>query len=344
MGVLITELKKRNSSHLYIHSGQHYDYHMEAIVSDIFQLPKPDYHLSVGSGSHATTTAKIMIELEQIFLKEKIDTVIVHGDTNTTLGACLAAAKVLIPVAHVEAGLRSYDKSMPEEINRILVDNMSTYLFTPTIIASNNLKKEGITNGIYYTGQSIVDAIEYIKNYKGLNVLETYKLAPKSYFFITIHRQENTDNHTRFTSIISAILELAEQKTFKLVISMHPRTKKILKEHNLYQTLLNNAYILVLDPPPNFYESIKLQSFAKLVMTDSGGLQEESCIIGTPCITLRENTERPETIQCGANLLSGYQKDKILNAVQTSILKQNNWTHPYGKNGVSGKILDIILN
>ncbi|UAL48673.1 UDP-N-acetylglucosamine 2-epimerase (non-hydrolyzing) [Sutcliffiella horikoshii] len=344
MGVLIKEMKKRNSHHLYVHSGQHYDYHMDGMVADIFGLPKPDYNLGVGSGSHAATTAKIMVQLEEIIIREKIDTIVVHGDTNTTLGACLAAAKLSIPVAHVEAGLRSFDKTMPEEINRILVDNMSTYLFAPTEESVKNLNTEGINSGIYLVGQSIVDAIEHVKHHNKINVLDIYGLDSKKYFFITVHRQENTDNPIRLHSIFSSILDLATHPESKLVLSMHPRTKKILAQQNLFQRLVDNPNIIILDPPPNFYHTIHLQYHAKLVITDSGGLQEESCIIGTPCVTLRENTERPETLECGANTLAGYQKEKILEAVKASILKKADWTHPYGKTGISKRILDIILN
>ncbi|CAG9622821.1 non-hydrolyzing UDP-N-acetylglucosamine 2-epimerase [Sutcliffiella rhizosphaerae] len=343
MAVFITELKRMNSTNLYIHSGQHYDYHMDGMVADIFQLPEADYNLGVGSGSHANTTANIMIKMEEIIVNEKMDLLVVHGDTNTTLAACLAAAKLSIPIAHVEAGLRSRDPSMPEEINRILVDHMSTFRFAPTQEAVENLKKEGIVYGVYLVGQSIVDAIDYIKNMKTINnVLNKYELEKQSYFFLTIHRQENTDNPTRLSSIFSAMHALTKDYNHQLVISMHPRTKKILLQQNMLQSLFQNKRITLLDPPPNFYETIQLQQHAKLVITDSGGLQEESCIIGTPCITLRENTERPETVECGANILAGYQKGKILLAVEESLASSPSWNHPYGLEGVSMRMLDIL--
>ncbi|MGM0836801.1 MAG: non-hydrolyzing UDP-N-acetylglucosamine 2-epimerase [Bacillota bacterium] len=344
MAVIIKELKKRDSSHLFIHSGQHYDYQMDGMVSDLFQLPEPDYNFAVGSGSHASTTASILLKMEEIILKEKIDKIVVHGDTNTTLAASLAAAKTLTPIAHVEAGLRSYDKTMPEEINRILVDNLSTYLFCPTHEAVSNLKKEGIKRGLHLTGQTIVDAVDYIRNRQVVDVLETYNLRTKEFIFMTVHRQENTDSPDRLASIISAIEDLARQDTFKLVFAMHPRTKKILMHHDMYQRLLHDSNILLIDPSPTFYETIHLQHHAKLILTDSGGLQEESCIMGTPCVTLRENTERPETVECGANIIAGYHKHAILQAVQDSLSKNNGWTHPYGQVGVSNQIIDIILN
>ncbi|WP_078381392.1 non-hydrolyzing UDP-N-acetylglucosamine 2-epimerase [Sutcliffiella halmapala] len=344
MAVLINELKKRDSSHLFIHSGQHYDYHMDGMVSELFNLPKPDYHFDVKSGTHATTTATIMTKLEDIIVKEKIEKIIVHGDTNTTLAASLAAAKTFIPIAHVEAGLRSFDKTMPEEINRIVVDHMSTYLFCPTKDAIKNLHNEGIFNGIHHVGQTIVDAVEFLKQVNSVDVLKKYQLSEKQYFFLTIHRQENTDNLLRLISIFLTIHELSQNSNYKLVLAMHPRTKKILQQHNMFDSLIKNNNILLLDPPPNFYESILLQQHAKLVLTDSGGLQEESCILGTPCITLRENTERPETIECGSNILAGYKRDTIIKAVEDSIMKSTDWTNPYGSPGISKRILDLITN
>lgn len=343
MGVLIKELKKRNSHHLFIHSGQHYDYHMDGMVTDSFKLPPPDYHLGIGSGSHATTTSAILQQLEPILLKEKVDKVIVHGDTNTTLGASLAAAKMNIKVAHVEAGLRSYDRSMPEEINRVLVDHVSFHLFCPTKRSVNNLQTEGISENVHLVGQTIVDAVTTILSADLYDVLAKFKLSQNDYFFLTVHRQENTDNIDRLRSIFSAVTNLTQLYPHPIVVAMHPRTKKILQQNDMYDTLSINSAILLLDPPPNFYETIHLQKHAKLVLSDSGGLQEESCILGTPCITLRENTERPETIECGANRLAGYKTDAILEAVAKSLSAPVTWVHPYGTSGVSSTIVDILL-
>ncbi|MDX5475382.1 MAG: UDP-N-acetylglucosamine 2-epimerase (non-hydrolyzing) [Bacillaceae bacterium] len=338
MAMLIKELKKRNTSNLFIHSGQHYDYHMDGMVLSLFDLPKPDFHLAVGSGTHAYTTSNVMIQVEKLIKSERIDLIIVHGDTNTTLGASLAAAKSFVPIVHIEAGLRSYDKTMPEEINRIIVDHLSTYLMSPTQEAISNLKKEGITSGVYCTGQTIVDAIHYLKNLKPFNVLNKYGLTYKEFYFVTVHRQENTDDVKRLHSIFKSLYILANSEK-KVVLSLHPRTKKILTQHDKYDELINSK-IVTLDPPPNFFESIQLQHNASFVITDSGGLQEESCILGTPCITLRENTERPETVECGANILAGYKTESILNAIKQMKIKA--WKHPYGDVGISSRILDII--
>ncbi|WP_010192871.1 non-hydrolyzing UDP-N-acetylglucosamine 2-epimerase [Bacillus sp. m3-13] len=310
MAVLIKELKKRDPNHLFIHSGQHYDYFMDGMVMDLFELPKPDHHLSVGSGSHSETTAKIMLKMEELILKEKIDLVVVHGDTNTTLAASLAACKTATKIAHVEAGLRSYDRSMPEETNRVLVDHLSNYLFCPTEGAVENLSKEGINTGIHLVGQSIVDAVTYISQGITPVILEKHSLQSDSYLFVTCHRQENTDSNLRLNGIMEALLHLATHTPYTVVFALHPRTKKILIKNNILVWLINHPNVLVLDPPPNFQETIHLQQHAKIVLTDSGGLQEESCILGTPCITLRENTERPETVDCGANTLAGYDNKK----------------------------------
>ncbi|MGY3716343.1 non-hydrolyzing UDP-N-acetylglucosamine 2-epimerase [Sutcliffiella cohnii] len=342
MAPLIKEMKKRNNQHLFIHSGQHYDFYMDGMVLDIFELPKPDYNLQVGSGSHSTMTANMMVQLEEIISKEKIDKIVVHGDTNTTLAAGLTAAKMNVPVAHVEAGLRSKDKSMPEEINRIVVDHLSSYLLSPTQDAVNNLRKENISSGIHLVGQTIVDSIDWLNHIHHYDVLKKFNLQHKGYFFITVHRQENTNDLMKLQSIINAIKQIKSLGNYQVVLSLHPRTKKILHTNNMLQQLNLNK-LLVLDPPPNFFETIQLQKHATVVVTDSGGLQEESCIVKTPCVTLRQNTERPETVTCGANLLAGYQVENIIKAIQDSLIKSTNWKNPYGEPGVSSNIMDIII-
>ncbi|WBL16290.1 non-hydrolyzing UDP-N-acetylglucosamine 2-epimerase [Sutcliffiella sp. NC1] len=341
MAPLIKEMKKRDNKHLFIHSGQHYDYYMDGMVLDIFELAKPDYNLQVGSGSHSMMTANMMMQLEKIILKENVDKIVVHGDTNTTLAGGLTAAKMNIPVAHVEAGLRSKDKSMPEEINRIIVDHLSSYLLSPTADAINNLKKENISSGIHLVGQTIVDSIDWLNHINHYDVLTKFNLKHKGYFFITVHRQENTNDLMKLQSIIRAIKQMTLLENYQVVLSLHPRTKKIIQENNMLQQLSIDK-LLILDPPPNFYETIQLQKHAKVVVTDSGGLQEESCIVNTPCVTLRENTERPETVKCGANIIAGYQVENIMKAINDSLLKSTNWKSPYGEPGVGSNIMDII--
>ncbi|GAB1804721.1 non-hydrolyzing UDP-N-acetylglucosamine 2-epimerase [Priestia megaterium] len=344
MAIIIKELKKLSSSNLFIHSGQHYDYHMDGVMLKTFQLPDPDFNFKVGSGSHSFITSEIMKKTENLILKEGITAVIVHGDTNTTLGACLAAAKLNIPIIHVESGLRSYDKSMPEEINRIIVDHLSTILFAPTKEAQNNLKKEGLVDGVYVVGQTLVDSIQEVSDKINTNtILTKYGVKSKQYFVVTCHRQENTNSQTKLSSIINSLKELSEKSQHKVLFSLHPRTKEKLKEFSLYSLILNSK-IIILDPPVNFIESIHLQKEAKVVLTDSGGLQEEACILKTPCLTLRDSTERPETIKCGANRLINVEKDNIIKALEDDSLTHNNWLNPYHTEKPSKKIIDILID
>ncbi|MEH7022081.1 UDP-N-acetylglucosamine 2-epimerase (non-hydrolyzing) [Priestia megaterium] len=344
MAVLIKELKKCSFPHLFIHSGQHYDYHMDGVMLKTFQLPEPDFNFNVGSGSHSVVTSEIMKKTEGLILREGITAIIVHGDTNTTLGASLAAAKLNVPVIHVEAGLRSYDKAMPEEINRIIVDHLSTVLFAPTREAQDNLKNEGITKGVYVVGQTLVDSIQEVSTQIDTkNILNKYNLKAKEYVFVTCHRQENTDNENRLRSIIDNLNELSEINQHRVIFSLHPRTKERLKEFNLYSKLLNSK-ITILDPPVNFTESIHLQKEAQVILTDSGGLQEEACILKTPCLTLRDSTERPETINCGANRLVNLEKDNIPNIIRNSNVLKREWPNPYAIDidAPSKRIVEIL--
>ncbi|MFE3898495.1 MULTISPECIES: non-hydrolyzing UDP-N-acetylglucosamine 2-epimerase [unclassified Priestia] len=342
MAILIKKLKELSTAHLFIHSGQHYDYYMDGSMLNTFDLPTPDFNFKVGSGSHSFVTSEIMKKTEDLILKEGITAVIVHGDTNTTLGACLAAAKLNIPVIHVESGLRSFDKAMPEEINRIIVDHLSTILFVPTKEAQNNLKKEGIVNRVYMVGQTLVDSIQEVSNKINTdNILKKYGIKPKEYFFVTCHRQENTNNKSRLTSIVNNLKEISENNQNKIVFSLHPGTKEKLQEFNLY-SLLTDSKIIILDPPVNFARSIHLQKEAKVVLTDSGGLQEEACILKTPCLTLRDSTERPETIRCGANRLVNVEKENFLKILDSYNVLQANWSSPYDIEKPSEKIIDIL--
>ncbi|WP_018131913.1 non-hydrolyzing UDP-N-acetylglucosamine 2-epimerase [Effusibacillus pohliae] len=343
MALVIQNIKQRHPRSLFIHSGQHYDDALDKRIAETFGLPEPDCRLHVGSGSHATTTANIMVGVEQLIDREKIETVIVHGDTNTTLGAALAAAKRNCRIAHVEAGLRSFDRQMPEEINRKLVDHMATHLFAPTRTAARNLQREGIRNGIYLVGQTIVDALAYINARSGDRpILGQLGLAPKQYLFVTIHRQENTDDPARLRSIVQALRQISGDTPYKVVLSLHPRTKRKLAESDLLRALPSKN-LIVLDPPAPFADSVLLQREARIVLTDSGGLQEEACILGTPCITLRLNTERPETVACGANRLAGTDTREILQSMSAVLQSAQTWIHPYGPPGASEKIVRILL-
>ncbi|MHA1410729.1 MAG: non-hydrolyzing UDP-N-acetylglucosamine 2-epimerase, partial [Candidatus Odinarchaeia archaeon] len=301
----------------------------------------PMYNLDVGSGTHAQQTGKIMIELERVLMNEKPDIVLVQGDTNSVLAGALAAAKLHIKVGHVEAGLRSFDRRMPEEINRVLTDHLSTYLFAPTEKTKQNLLKEGINEKkIFVTGNTIVDAIYQnldVANRK-INVLKDLSLKENEYFLVTIHRQENVDNKKRLNNILKGLKLVQNTFSLPIVYPIHPRTKKRVREFDLNL----NDFILI--DPLSFLEFLQLEANAKLVLTDSGGLQEETCILGVPCVTLRENTERPETIDVGSNMLAGVKSEEILNCVRFMLEKKTKWQNPFGDGDAGNKIVEIVLN
>lgn len=317
-------IRKISKKDKIIHTNQHYSYNMDEIFFKELKLRKPDYNLRIGSGTHGDQTARMLEKIEPILIKEKPDVVIVQGDTNSVLAGALAAAKLNIKVAHIEAGLRSNDKYMPEEKNRIITDHISDYLFPPTKEAKQNLLKEGINKkNIFLVGNTIVDATlenkKYIKQRKNEN-----------YILLTLHRAENVDDKKRLTYLISEINTIA--KEYKIICPMHPRTKKMLMKFNL--KLNQNIKII---EPQGYLEFLDLLVNAKLILTDSGGIQEEACILRKPCITLRKSTERPETIDVGANLLMSNNLKKDI----SSIIKKKNWRQPFGSNP-SKKILEIL--
>jgi UDP-GlcNAc3NAcA epimerase len=283
-------------------------------MSDVFfeelMIPRPDYHLSVGSGSHGKQTGDILMRVEEILFLEKPDLVIVYGDTNTTIGGALAAAKLNIPVAHVEAGLRSYDRTMPEEINRVVTDHISNLLFCPTENAVRILAKEGIERGVHLVGDVMVDALEFNKEIaeKRSQILERLCITPNQYLVLTVHRPANTDRKENLESIIRAV----EKAGMPVVFPVHPRTKKCLQEYGMWNQLPAN---IIITEPLGYLDMVKILRHASKILTDSGGMQKEAYMLGVPCITLRENTEWVETVEEGWNVLAGADFDKILNAI-----------------------------
>ncbi len=301
------EIKKYDKiEHKVLHTGQHYDFNMSDIF--FFELDlKADYNLGIGSGTHSEQTGRMLIEIEKVLMEEKPDLVMVYGDTNSTLAGALAAAKLHIPVAHVEAGVRSFNMKMPEEINRLLTDRISKILFCPTKTAVKNLKKEGHKRGIHFVGDVMLDILLNSKNKieeKYKEVLQKFKLEEKNFCVATIHRQENTDDKNRLKEIFSALSEIG--KKIKVLIPLHPRTKKRLKEFNL------NPQNIEIIEPVSYFEMLCLQKGAKIVLTDSGGMQKESAFLKTPCLTLREETEWIETITSGWNILAGKIKKEVI--------------------------------
>ncbi|HUV45624.1 MAG TPA: UDP-N-acetylglucosamine 2-epimerase (non-hydrolyzing) [Dehalococcoidia bacterium] len=302
---LSRELRKLHQE-IIIHTGQHYDYEMDRVFFDELEIPKPGYNLEVGSGTHGYQTGEMLRRIEGVLVTENPDLVLVYGDTNSTLAGALAAVKLQIKVGHVEAGLRSFDKTMPEEINRVLTDHCSDYLFCPTQTAADNLKREGIVRGVYVTGDVMVDALLYNKEIaERSNILDRLGLESNKYLVSTIHRQANTDYEENLRSIVDAYCEIDEI----IVFPLHPRTEKFLKEYGLYGRLTEKVK---LTEPLGYLEFLKLLSHAMKVLTDSGGIQKEAYILKVPCITLRDNTEWVETVEDGWNVLVGVDKERIV--------------------------------
>ena len=341
MSSIIRECKRQKIVYSILHTGQHYSYNMDKLFFEDLELPVAEYNLDIGSGKHGEQTGKMLIEIEKVLMKEKPDTILVQGDTNTVLAGALAACKLGIKVGHVEAGLRSYDKTMPEETNRILTDHCSDYLFAPTVVAKNNLLKEGISHDkIYVTGNTIVDAVyqnlELAK--KKVNVLNKLNLEPKNYFMVTTHRQENVDVVERLLGILDGLAKVYSKFHLPIIFPIHPRTEKMINDFGL---MVPTGVKLI--EPLGFLEFLQLEANAKLVFTDSGGVQEEACILKVPCVTLRDNTERPETLEVGSNILAGNDSEKILESTNLMLNKEINWVNPFGNGKSSLKTIDIIV-
>jgi len=330
-----------------IHTGQHYNYEMTKVFFEEFSLPEPTTNLEVGSGYHAQQTAKMMTRLEPFLQKQKPDLVVVPGDTNSTLAGALTAAKLNIPVAHIEAGARSYDNSMPEEINRRLTDHCSTLLFTATENCSRNLMKEGICKDIInLVGDTMYDVLlQQLPKAERTPILDQLDVKAKSYALLTLHRQENVDNLENLKRILDAIVKLKE---LAIIFPLHPRTRKQLRSSNLFTELKEQKHVKLVEPV-SYLENISLIKNANFVMTDSGGVQKESFWLKTPCITLRENTEWMETVQLGANYLLGSNTERIVKTAKEIIeneealcKKLGELHNPFGDGRASQKILRII--
>jgi UDP-N-acetylglucosamine 2-epimerase (non-hydrolysing) len=339
MSPIIRYLEKIQENFFIIHTGQHYSYEMDKTFFDTLELPTPKYNLDVGSGSHAEQTGKIMIGIEEVLQREKPDVILVQGDTNTVMAGAVTASKLHIPIGHVEAGLRSYDRLMPEEINRVIADHVSDYLFAPTKIAQENLLREGIgQTKIYITGNTIVDAVHQnlkIAQQSG-NSLKILNLLQKNYFLVTAHRAENVDDKERLTKIIEGLCAIQKEYSLPVIFPIHPRTEKKIREFGI------NLERITIIPPQGFLEFLQLEANAKLILTDSGGVQEEACILGVPCVTLRDNTERPETVEVGANMLSGVEPDSIVQSAEKMLGAQGTWKNPFGDGTASLKIINVL--
>jgi UDP-N-acetylglucosamine 2-epimerase (non-hydrolysing) len=347
MSPIIRELQSRKIPFSIIHTGQHYDARMSDMFLEELQLPYADYNLEVGSGSQSQQTAKLLVGLEDILTQIKPKITLVQGDTNSTMAGALASVKLKIPCGHIEAGLRSYDMTMPEEVNRRIADNCSFLLFAPTEPTAFNLLNEGFTPElVHITGNTIVDAAQQnlkIAHQKS-NFLDRLGLKEKDFILTTVHRAENTDDPERLLGILEAIL-LMENEIF--LFPAHPRTIKKMKEYHILSSMKQADHV-ILTKPIGYLDFLSALQHAKYVLTDSGGVVEEAVTLNTPCLTLRQNTERQETLEAGANILVGTDKNDImetinhLNHESATVLRMKNAKNPFGDGKASHEILNII--
>lgn len=340
---MVSRALSKEIEEIIVHTGQHYDKNMSEIFFEQLQIPKPKYNLGVGSGSHGKQTGEMLIEIEEVLLKEKPDYVMVYGDTNSTLAGALAASKLLIPIIHVEAGLRSYNMEMPEEQNRVLTDHISSILICPTQTAVDNLKKEGITKNVYLTGDVMCDSVIYYSNLAQEKInLSSIELIPiyekkdvKEWYLTTIHRAENTMDDKNLTNI----LEVFEKLDKMVIFPVHPRIKSMVNE--LYKK--NNYKNIYFIEPVDYLTMLYLTKNAHKVVTDSGGLQKECYILDTPCITIRNQTEWVETLKNGYNILSRPEKNELLEKIINAKICDLNKIHYYGDGHAAEKINEIIV-
>jgi len=318
MAPLVRCLRERGIEQRLVHTGQHYDENMSKVFFEDLGMPAPDIYLGVGSGSHAEQTARVMVEFEKVCETEKPDLVVVVGDVNSTLACSVVSAKLWIPVAHVEAGLRSFDRRMPEEINRIVTDRLSEILLIHSPEAVDNLVHEGVAReSIHSVGNIMIDSlVTHLEQAKSSGVLEELSLASDGYAVVTLHRPSNVDDPAALLRILGALHEVATE--LPVIFSCHPRTAVRMKSLESYDKLAGKGELHVL-PPLGYLDFLHLLSNARLVLTDSGGLQEETTYLGIHCVTIRENTERPVTVTQGSNVLAGTDPAKILAAARPAL-------------------------
>lgn len=347
---LIRLAQARGVPFFILHTGQHYSYELDDIFFEDLGLPVPAYNLNIASGGsnlQGEHTGRMLIDIEKVLLKEKPDVVFVQGDTNTVLAGALAVCKLRTSpsyfttrLCHIEAGLRSYDHTMTEEINRTVADQLCDYLFVPSDLAKTHLLMESIPEDrIFVTGNTIVDAVRHVEQeIDASKILSTLGLAPREYIFATVHRQENVDNEQRFRNIFEGFRRVFALYQIPIVYSRHPRSEKMMERFVLY---LPDGVRAI--SPVGFVDALHLEKNARLIMTDSGGIQEEASILQIPCVTLRENTERTETTMAGVNIISGADPAKILEAVSVMMVKSHKWRPLYGEGNSAEKILDIVF-
>jgi UDP-GlcNAc3NAcA epimerase len=319
-----------------VHTGQHYDPAMSQVFFDELDIPEPAVNLAIGSGSHAETTARMLEGIEREIAARRPDWVLLYGDTNSTLAGALAAAKLHVPVAHVEAGLLSFNRQMPEEINRVLTDHVSDLLFCPTKTAVENLAREGITRGVYQVGDVMYDAALVFGEIarQRSTILVQLGLKPKGYYLATVHRAENTDDRGRLLGILQGLSELARE--LPVVFPVHPRTRKCIRD----QGLPAHGDSIRMIEPVSFLDMIRLEQEAKVILTDSGGVQKEAYFHGVPCVTLRDETEWVETVEAGWNHLTGVRPERIVRAARDG--RSGMTIGQYGTGRTAASVLDLL--
>lgn len=342
-----------------LHTGQHYDQNMSAVFFDELGIPQPDFNLGVGSGKHGEQTAKMIAGIEEVLTNEHFDGILLYGDTNSTLAGAVAASKIHVPIFHVEAGLRSYNMSMPEEVNRIVCDQLSSILFTPTETGMKNLREEGFLksktrfkNGkerlIVNCGDVMFDNSLYFRDLakEKCDIIHRLGLTKNGYVLATIHRDNNTDSQERLTDIFRALLDIAERDEMMIVIPLHPRTKKLLPLNlapSVFERLKGSDRVSII-PPASFFEIIELERHARLVMTDSGGVQKEAFFFERPCVILRPETEWVEIVEHKAGILADADYDRILNAYQELTHKKVKFPSLFGDGNAARKIVETIID
>lgn len=335
LALLSKELRK-HFKEVIVHTGQHYDFEMSNVFFDQLSIPEPNYNLEVKEEDEVVQISKMMTRLEEVMSKEKPDLVLLFGDTNSTLAAALTASRLNLRCAHVESGTRMFDKNIPEEINRIVADNVSDFLFCPSESAVKNLKNEGFTKGVYFTGDVMVDMLMHYSKTAGKksDILAALKLKKKDYILATIHRQSNTNNRKNLSNIFQALIDSKE----KIIVTLHPRTRKYLIKYGLFEEVKSKLTII---KPVKYIDMLMLEKNSNKIITDSGGIQKEAYIFKVPCITLDNSTGWPETADDGWNILVGRNKEKILDAIKNFVPRGHQKDH-YGNGTAVEKILELF--
>lgn len=337
---IIRECERRKIDYTLLHTGQHYSDNLDSVFFEQLELPVPDYNLEVGSKSQGKQTAEMISGIEKRLVEEEPDVLVVQGDTNSVLAGAIAASKLDTELAHVEAGLRSFDRGMPEETNRVLTDHVGDYLFAPTEQSAAHLLNEGISEEkVYVVGNTVVDAVQQNSDLarQKSNILSELGLNRGEYFLLTAHRASNVDDPFRFSSLLSGVNEAARSFDREVIYPIHPRARNTLEDAEI--EVPENVRII---EPQDYLDFLTLQSGTELIFTDSGGVQEEACILGVPCVTLRDSTERPETVEVGANTLSDLSKQSIKQNANKMYNSRSNWDNPFGDGNVSNRIVNEI--